>query len=332
MLVSVFSNVNNKDDLFLSKFAADNLRYDLFASKAKLGLMPLPLKTVFSEAQILSSLPYLKSYDAVLSMDTLHGTIFATAQSIYGCKNISHVMIDSSSFPVLAAKLPLTGILKTIFSSVKKIVCFTRDQAQFWNALYKSADKALFIPFGVNYSYYRPLGAEISDYIFSAGRTARDIQTLLRVAKNSTERFVIVVSNRYQSEVSSFNLPKNVKVYFEISEHKYKQLLEKSKMVVLTLKDVPYSCGLSVLLHSMLMGKPVVLTKVPATMDYVSDWETGVFVKPYDEVDLAQKISYLLQNPNIAAQIAENSQKIALKEYTEAALTKKLANILKQLK
>lgn len=327
MNVSVFVNVKQKQDFFLSKFPIDNMNFNVFATQRGSGLSPLMAKVISSQMDVLTKMSYLNNSDIALSMDTIHGTLLSFTQSVYRLKNPSHVLVDSSSLPIIGSKFSLWKYLKKVFSSTRQIICFSSYQANFWNSIF-GADKAVFTPLGVDSDFYSPVDLEPSDYVFSAGRTARDIGTLLAVAKQVDQKFVVIVGNNMRSVIDLRDVPKNVQLYFEVPPAFYKALLAKSKIVLLTLHNVPYSCGLSVLLHAMSMGKPVIVTRVPSTMDYVSNWDTGVFVEPYDVTDLKQKISYLLCNYNIAKKIGANARSQAQNMFSERAMAFNFAKIL----
>jgi len=304
---------------------------NIFTTQKGTGLEPSIFKAIFSGMDILTKAQHLRHSDIVLSMDTLHGTLLSLIQSSYGLQYPAHVMVDSSSLPVVGSKFSLTKSLQRVFSSTRKIICFTSNQASFWNEVLGFVDKAVFMPLGVDSDYYSPSSMDISDYIFSAGRTARDIGTLLKAAKQINHNFVIVVGNNLHSEIGSLYVPKNVRLLFEVPQSSYKELLNKSKLVVLTLHDTPYSCGLSVLLHAMTMGKPVVITKVSSTIDYVSDWKTGVFVKPYDVNDLKQKILHLMGDYENAKKIGANARMQAERMYNEKIMASNFSRILNQV-
>jgi glycosyltransferase involved in cell wall biosynthesis len=184
------------------------------------------------------------------------------------------------------------------------------------------------MPFGINLRDYRARNIESSSYIFSGGRTARDFGTLFKLANKINSNFVVVTGYPAWSEINLRSIPKNVTVYFEVPENDYEELLLKSKFVVLTLHDVPYSCGLSSLLQAMAAGKAVIVTKTSSTLDYVSNWNTGIFVRPYDVNDLRDKIKYLLKNPKKAEEIGANGRWTVETLFNERNMAKNIIKVL----
>jgi len=59
----------------------------------------------------------------------------------------------------------------------------------------------------------------------------------------------------------------------------------------------------------MALGKPVVVTDGGGGKEIVLDGETGFFVPPRSPEDLAYKINYLLDNPNLAKKMGEAGKK-----------------------
>lgn len=55
----------------------------------------------------------------------------------------------------------------------------------------------------------------------------------------------------------------------------------------------------NVVLEAAAMGKPAVVSSVTGLVDAVIENQTGIFCKPHSAEDLAEKITYYLQNPDI---------------------------------
>lgn len=312
---------------FLLKYAPEGAKIDWLGVHSRLGESPLEL-FLFSFFQTLEALSKAKNYDAILSMNVYGGLLFSLFRSLLKIESPVHVILDSSSLPFIAST-PMLKIMRFTASSITKIICYTRLQRDFWNNRVASSI-ATFFPLGVDTKKYFPT-MESSDYIFSCGRTARDFPTLISAAKTDNYWFIIVTgkdSKTGKTGIGGIPIPKNVKVYFEIPSSQYDTLLSKSKFVILPLKNVPYECGLSVLLHSMSMGKTVIVTRTASTVDYVVDGETGIFVQPYDINDMREKIRYLLENPKKLDEIGVKGRMAAESLFSEQIMAKNFAKVL----
>jgi len=334
-VLTLVGNVKHERDFWLTCHIPQNIDVDLLTSRRDLGLLPLlPLRVWYSGIQVLKVLSCYRNYDLTLSMNLIYGLVGAWSsfiQSFCKVKYPLHVMVDSSSLSMITSKFSLWRIIQKVFFNINKIICFTRSQANFWNNSLGYIDKAVFIPLGVDTQKYSPVNVESSNYIFSAGRTARDYVTLFKAAKHVNANFVVVGGYNTQSEIDLQSVPGNVTVHFELPEKTYRELLAKSRFVVLTLNDVSYSSGLSVLLQAMAMRKAVIVTRVCSTVDYVSDWNTGVFVKPYDEYDLRDKILYLLENQDVTEKLGFNARKDVEERFSEELMAKRFLGVFKEV-
>jgi glycosyltransferase involved in cell wall biosynthesis len=85
---------------------------------------------------------------------------------------------------------------------------------------------------------------------------------------------------------------------------------------------------LATLLQAMAAGKAVIVTKTSSTLDYVSNWNTGIFVRPYDVNDLRDKIKYLLKNPKKAEEIGANGRWAVETLFNERNMAKNIIKVL----
>ena len=61
----------------------------------------------------------------------------------------------------------------------------------------------------------------------------------------------------------------------------------------------------------MAMGKPIVAVDLPSIREEVSDGKDVLLAKPEDPRGLAEKIGYVLDNPEVARQLAVNAYRSA---------------------
>lgn len=150
-------------------------------------------------------------------------------------------------------------------------------------------------------------------YVFSAGRTGRDWETLSVAAKNVQARFVAVMS---RSDSQAIHFPSNVETYVDIPYESYRRLLEQARIVVVPLQVHAYSSGQVALLEAMSLGKPVVCTRVLGTEDYLRHGENGLFVLPNDPDSLAATLDELLANRQLEAALGRRALQTILEKHT----------------
>jgi glycosyltransferase involved in cell wall biosynthesis len=78
-------------------------------------------------------------------------------------------------------------------------------------------------------------------------------------------------------------------------------------------------------------GKAVITSGTPATREVLVDGEHCVFCRAADPRDLADKILYLKDKPDLRKQLGENAYKIYLDKFNPKALGRELVNILNNL-
>lgn len=121
-----------------------------------------------------------------------------------------------------------------------------------------------------------------------------------------------------------------MRVLIEVPYSQYLEYLAKSRIVVVTLQDVLTTVGISVILEAMIMGKPVIATKIPATIDYIEDHVTGLLVRPKDPQDLKEKILFLLDNPKLIRKFGFNARLKANKNHTNYAMSTNIGKIIEK--
>ena len=74
-------------------------------------------------------------------------------------------------------------------------------------------------------------------------------------------------------------------------------------------------------------GKPVIGGRTGGALDAIIEGETGFFVDPTDEKDIANKIIYLFKNPDIATRLGKIGRERAVKELRWDVVSKKIQEL-----
>ena len=144
-----------------------------------------------------------------------------------------------------------------------------------------------------------------SSLVFSAGRSLRDYPTLLRAAEAIAAPIEIVCG---EDDLPDQALPFNVKLYRELARAEYLDHLRKARVVALPLQESVRPTGQVVLLESMALGKPVVVTRNLGTVDYVRDGENALLVPAGDHQSLASAVQRLLNDDALARQLGNQAR------------------------
>lgn len=84
-------------------------------------------------------------------------------------------------------------------------------------------------------------------------------------------------------------------------------------------------------LEAMVVGLPVVATRVNGTREVVRDGDTGFLVEVDDVAGLANALERLLLNPELRARMGERGRRVVLAEYDEADIVNNLERIYREV-
>lgn len=159
-----------------------------------------------------------------------------------------------------------------------------------------------------------PARAEANDgFVLSAGRTQRDYELLLQAAPALARPIHIVCG---ADDLRDARLPSNVMLFRERPRAEYLAQLSRCAVVALPLRATPRATGQVVLLEAMALGKPVVTTRAPGTVDYVRPGENGLLVETGDAAGLAREVNRLLNDPALARRLGDQALADVQAHYT----------------
>lgn len=85
------------------------------------------------------------------------------------------------------------------------------------------------------------------------------------------------------------------------------------------------------LMESMVLGIPVIATNVPGSRTLIRSGENGILVEHGDVPELAAAIRSLIENPGLAARLANNGKQTVLREYDEYKVAARVEQIYQQV-
>lgn len=125
-------------------------------------------------------------------------------------------------------------------------------------------------------------------------------------------------------EVNAMRLGKNVIFSGFIENEKLPMLYSKASAYV----QASYTEGLpTTVLEAMSRCAPIVATKVSGNVDLITNEVTGLLVPPKDPETLANKILYLIDNPDYGCTLGENARKTVLEKYTWDIVSKRFQDV-----
>lgn len=166
--------------------------------------------------------------------------------------------------------------------------------------------------FGVDINFWTPTSSRKGDYILSVGNDGRrDFETLIRAAKNVSEKFLLLTSRSISSP-----LPPNVNLICSswhkdlISDVDLKSLYQNARCAVISLIDSYQPSGQSVALQAMACGCPVILTRTKGLWSnhWLIDEENVIFVPPNDHSALSDKINLLGKSDELRIKLSRKGR------------------------
>lgn len=155
-------------------------------------------------------------------------------------------------------------------------------------------------------------------YLLAAGRTLRDYATLFRAAGDLQRELRVICG---EGDLTGLELPRQVRVLAEIDRSAYLEQMRRCSLVIVPLRPAERVTGQVVVLEAMALGKPVIATRAPGTVDLIQDGQTGLLVEPGDAMGLARAIHDLLSHPERARRMAEKALADVLARFTIARHT-----------
>jgi glycosyltransferase involved in cell wall biosynthesis len=86
-----------------------------------------------------------------------------------------------------------------------------------------------------------------------------------------------------------------------------------------------------VVVEAMKAGKPVVGTRSGGTVEQIREGFNGFLYEPQNHQELAEKIKYLYEHPEMAQEMGENGRQWAMQTFTRERYREKIAEILSRL-
>jgi len=152
----------------------------------------------------------------------------------------------------------------------------------------------------------------------------------LQIVKKSFPKVLLIIigagpyRKNLEQLVKELDLQENVVFKGHVSEKEKKELLAQSQALVFPSKFEGFGM---VILEAFEYFKPVLVSRVRPQSDIVEDKKTGLVLAPDDEVEWADAIKDLFNEPEIGAKMGENGR-IALEEkYNLEIMTKNILHM-----
>lgn len=192
-------------------------------------------------------------------------------------------------------------------------------------------DRGIMISVGSDKRFWHPIERKVSDtlqLVVSVGADRdRDYRTLFLAAEQMPKLKFIVCCG--QDNIRGLNIPENVEVRLNVSALETREILFKAKMAVLPLRETHRASGQLSMLDAMLMGKPVIVSKIRGVVEpYDLVNRSQVMLSSSGDVEgLVQAVRELQGNGNLRRKLGIVAKKLAF-GYTTEKYAEKLKKVI----
>lgn len=288
-------------------------------------------KLKFYIFQSIKGLIRSKKYDLIISHGAQSAVFLAFMRSFINKKDPPHIVIDVGCFNGGRDGKIEISLIKFVARSLAGVVYHASIQREYYRThLPFLLKRSRFIPCGVDTEFFQPLDIEKDDCVVSIGYAKRDYHTLLKAWRKlssvGTKLKIIGINNSQELDVTDFS--SDVELFGMVPINKLKDIIAKSRFVVLPLPYYKHAYGQMTLLQCMSMGKVVIVTKTPSTVDYIADGKNALFVQPYDVDDMRRKIEFLLANSLLAITLGKEARKAVVRRFNEKIMAQNIYNFI----
>lgn len=280
------------------------------------------LRWIKSMKYALTALKY-KNIDSIICLNPLVGFFL-------GLFNINNRKIIFAGFLFESKKNRLYYLIRkklTKFSlkKIEKVVCYGSKEVQLYEKIFKLNNKFLFVPYGIDYMNQKNYKSKSlpRNYIFSGGSSNRDYKTLIDAYNLLNKKVPLIIATQ-PWRLEQFNT-NNIIVLSDVVNETFGDVMKKSDLLILSLKDTEISAGHMVMLQAMSLSIPVLVNDIPAIRDYVGD-DVVEFYTSGNYMELKDKIEECLSN-NYKKEKVKKAKELYDSKYTSFALIKRLIDI-----
>lgn len=195
-------------------------------------------------------------------------------------------------------------------------------------------EKVVHIPNFVDVSKFNP-NYEHEDYFVYFGRLSEEkgINTLIKSMKYvNKSKLIIVGTGPIEKELKEFVVKENIKnvefVGFKTG-NELENIIKQSRFIVIPsewYENAPMS-----IIEAMAYGKAVLGSNIGGIPEFIEDNHTGMIFKTKDEIDLANKINYLIDQENQTIEMGKNARIRTEKLYDKTVHYEKIMDLYNQV-
>lgn len=198
---------------------------------------------------------------------------------------------------------------------IAKIICFSSYEKHYYSNMFNEKNKFTFVPLGT--LSIRRVETKEDNYIFSGGMSNRDFDFLIDALQNSDYHLKILCTVKEKNRIiKKYPNIRNIELINNAFGDAWYNLIAKSNVVVLPLKDNRIASGQLTFLNAIELGKVVIITKGAGAEDYLINNKSAMFFEQGSVSDFLCKLNRVFLSSPFKQEISRNAREIYNNQYT----------------
>ena len=167
---------------------------------------------------------------------------------------------------------------RMVLAMTRGVICHSTLETTRYSEIFRLKKTAFaVVPFALNVQIPAARDIHEGGYVLSAGRAERDYGLLSDAWSGLPQRLHIVCDT--EAPLRSVKASPNITLLRQCFGSDFQREIAGADFVVVPIKDKELSAGQMVLLQSMALGKPVIISRTPTTEEYGEHLKTLYFVE-----------------------------------------------------
>lgn len=164
-------------------------------------------------------------------------------------------------------------------------------------------------------------------FLLSMGTANRDYKLLLSVLQQLGYPSIIVAG---PYALRGLKIPANVEVRSGLSQAECNTLVQRARLSVIPVDNQTTASGQVTLLDAMMFGRATVITKCPASVDYVEHNKNAIMVSHGNRDELKDAIELLWQDASTRERIGNAARNTVIENYSDEAIGSTMGKLLRK--
>ncbi|BCN32283.1 glycosyltransferase [Anaeromicropila herbilytica] len=206
-------------------------------------------------------------------------------------------------------------LVSKFLNNINNIVVYAKNEVNYYEKIFK-VNNFKFVRYGIDYEAHdKYSGVLPNNYIFSGGRSNRDYHTLIEAYNRIREEVQLNLCIATRPVVLQHENISHIEVLKDVVLENFGSAMESAKFVVLPLVETEISAGHQVLLEALERNMVVLVNRIKAVEDYVTDSQV-VFYESENPQELSKTIKYVNDNYEEVKEKFKNNREYYLNNYT----------------